>query len=180
MKRIRYSVAMSLDGYIAGPNGESDWIASDPEMDFAALSAQFDTLLVGRRTFLTMVQARRTTMPGMKTVVLSTTLRAEDYPGVTIIGEQAEEQVAALRDRSTKDLWLFGGGELFRRLLEAGLVDTVEVVVEPVLLGAGVPLLPTTVRRTKLRLTSHRVYRSGIVRMEYDVMKGGITSRSRR
>ena len=66
---------MSLDAYIAGPNGEFDWIASDPEMDFAALSAQFDTLLVGRRTFMTMVQARRTTMPGMKTVVLSTTLR---------------------------------------------------------------------------------------------------------
>lgn len=169
MKRIRYSVAMSLDGYIAGPKGEHDWIISDPEMDFAALIAQFDTLLVGRRTFMTMVQARRTTMPGMKTVVLSTTLRSEDYPGVTIIGEHAEERVATLRERSTKDLWLFGGGELFRRLLEAGLVDSVEVVVEPVLLGGGIPLLPPTASRTQLRLTSHRVHSSGIFRAEYAV-----------
>ena len=178
MKRIRYSVAMSLDAYIAGPKGEFDWIASDPEMDFTALSAQFDTLLVGRRTFMTMVHARRTTMPGMKTVVLSTTLRAEDYPGVTVIREHAEEQVAALRDRSIKDIWLFGGGELFRRLLEAGLVDSVEVVVEPVLLGAGVPLLPTTVCRTQLRLTSHRVYGSGVVRAEYAVLKDGVKFRA--
>ena len=51
MKRIRYGVAMSLDGYIAGPNGEADWIVSDPEVNFAEIWAQFDTLLMGRRTY---------------------------------------------------------------------------------------------------------------------------------
>ena len=55
MRRIRYQVAMSLDGYIAGPNGEFDWIVTDPEIDFAAIFKQFDTLLIGRGTFETMV-----------------------------------------------------------------------------------------------------------------------------
>lgn len=171
MKRVRYSVAMSLDGYISGPKGEADWIIMDPGMDFGALIAQFDTILVGRRTFETMVRAGRTTIPGMKTVVLSTTLRQPDYPEVTVIGKDAERAVSALRSESTKDVWLFGGGELFRRLLQSGLVDTVEVAIEPVLLGGGIPLLPAPADRTKLQLTSHRVYETGVVRVEYAVGK---------
>jgi dihydrofolate reductase len=51
MRLVRYGGAMSLDGYIAGPNGEYDWIVIDPEMDFAAMSAEFDTYLIGRKTF---------------------------------------------------------------------------------------------------------------------------------
>jgi dihydrofolate reductase len=162
---------MSLDGYIAGPKGETDWIIRDPGMDFGALYAQFDTILVGRRTFETMARAGRTTIPGMKTVVLSTTLRQEDHPEVTVIGKDAERAVSALRDDSSKDVWLFGGGELFRRLVQSGLVDTVEVTIEPVLLGGGTPLLPAPADRRKLLLTSHRVHETGIVRVEYAVGK---------
>ena len=169
MRRIRYSVAMSLDGYIAGPKGEADWIIMDPEIDFGAVFSQFDTILVGRRTFEPMARAGRATMPGMKTVVLSSTLRQEDHPEVTVVGENAEKTLAALRAGSGKDIWLFGGGELFRRLLEAGLVDAVEVAVIPVLLGGGTPLLPPPAKQAKLRLAGHRVYPSGIVALEYAV-----------
>ena len=169
MRRIRYSVAVSLDGYIAGPNGEIDWIIMDPDIDFAAIYAQFDTILVGRRTFEPMVRAGRATIPGMKTFVFSSTLRQQDHPDVSVIGENAEETVAALRAAPGKDIWLFGGGELFRRLLEAGLVDTVEVAVIPVLLGGGISLLPPTSKRTTLQLTGHRIYTTGIVMLEYAV-----------
>ena len=171
MRRIRYQVATSLDGYIAGPKGEADWIIMDPDIDFRALYAQFDAVLIGRRTFevLTGGKKKGGAMPGMKTFVFSRTLRQRDYPKVTIVAENAGETVTALRAESGKDIWLFGGGLLFRSLLDAGLVDTVEVAVMPVLLGGGVPLLPPPAKAGKLNLTGHKVYKTGIVLLEYAV-----------
>jgi len=160
---------MSLDGYIAGPKGEADWITMDPEVDFTAIFSQFDTILVGRRTFDVMVAAGRASAPGMKTIVFSRTLRQEDHPEVAIVMDGQREAVAALKARPGKDIWLFGGGSLFRSLAEAGLVDTVEVGIVPILLGAGVPLLPGLENRIKLSLTAHRVHRSGIVSLEYSI-----------
>ena len=171
MRRVRYAVAMSLDGYIAGPKGEADWIIMDPEIDFRALFEQFDTFLLGRRTFEAMGRGGQKGSRGVKTFVFSRTLRQQDYPRVTIIDEGAEETVAALRAESGKDVWLFGGGSLFRSLLDAGLVDTVEVAIMPVLLGGGIPLLPPPAKQTKLKLTGHKVYKTGIVSLEYTVQK---------
>lgn len=169
MRRIRYSVAMSLDGYIAGPKGEADWIIMDPDIDFRAVFEQFDTFLVGRRTFEMMAGAGQGETPGMKTLVFSRTLRQHDYPGVKVVAEKLEETVDALRAEPGKDIWLFGGGSLFRSLLEKELVDTVEVAIIPVLLGGGIPLLPPPARQTKLKLTGHRVYKTGIVLLEYTI-----------
>lgn len=169
MRRVRYAVVASLDGYIAGPKGEADWIIMNPEIDFRALFEQFDTFLIGRRTFEMMVRADRGETPGMKTFVFSRTLQQQDYPGVTIVAEKSEETVAALRAGPGKDIWLFGGGSLFRSLLESGLVDTVEVGIISVLLGGGIPLLAPPARQQKLHLTGHKVYQTGIVSLEYAI-----------
>jgi dihydrofolate reductase len=171
MRRVRYVVAMSLDGYIAGPNGEADWIIIDPDIDFGALFDQFDTFLMGRRTFEGMGGAGGSGQRGVQTMVFSRTLRQEDYPNVTIVSETAEQALAELRAKPGKDIWLFGGGELFRSLLEARQVDTVEVAVVPVVLGEGIPLLPpkASSERFKLKLTSSRTYKTGIVSLEYAV-----------
>jgi dihydrofolate reductase len=172
MRRVRYAVATSLDGYIAGPKGEADWIITDPDIDFRAIYDQYDTALIGRRTFEGMTGGKKKggAMPGMKTFIFSRTLRQRDYPKVTVVAEQVEETVAALRKETGKDIWLFGGGQLFRSLLDAGLVDTVEVAVVPVLLGGGLPLLPPPARQAKLKLTGHKVYeKTGIVSLEYAV-----------
>ena len=170
MRKVCYAVAMSLDGYIAGPNGEADWIIMDPDIDFDALFEQFDTFLLGRRTFEAMGKAGQVGSPGVKTLVFSRTLRQQDYPKVTIVAERAEETIAALRAEPGKDIWLFGGGLLFRSLLEARQVDKVGVAIMPVLLGGGIPLLPPQSRETKLKLTSHKVYeKTGTVALEYEV-----------
>jgi dihydrofolate reductase len=169
MRRVRYSVAVSLDGYIAGPKGEADWIIMDPEIDFQGMFEQFDTFLLGRRTFEMMPPESRAGTPGMKTFVFSRTLRQQDCPGVTVVAEKSEETVAALRAESGKDIWLFGGGSLFRSLLDSELVDTVEVAIVPVLLGGGIPLLPPPAKQKKLHLTGHKVYPTGIVSLEYTV-----------
>jgi dihydrofolate reductase len=171
MRRIRYVVAMSLDGYIAGPNGEADWIIMDPEIDFRALFEQFDTFLLGRRTFESIGGAAGGGRQGAQTIVFSRTLRQEDYPNLTIVSENPEQALADLRSKPGKDIWLFGGGVLFRSLLEARLVDAVEVAVIPVLLGEGVPLLPPkpSSERFKLKLASSRTFKTGIVSLEYAV-----------
>jgi dihydrofolate reductase len=85
------------------------------------------------------------------------------------VAEKSEDTVAALRAEPGKDIWLFGGGSLFRSLLNAGLVDTVEVAIIPVLLGGGIPLLAPPARQAKLNLTGHKVYQTGIASLEYAV-----------
>jgi dihydrofolate reductase len=171
MRRVCYAVAMSLDGYIAGPNGEADWIIMDPDIDFRALFDRFDTFLLGRRTFEGMGGAGIGAQSSTQTIVFSRTLRQEDHPNVTIVSEEPEQSLTDLRSKPGKDIWLFGGGSLFRSLLEAGQVDVVEVSVIPVLLGAGISLLPSTTssERFKLQLTSSRTFKTGIVSLEYSV-----------
>lgn len=105
----------------------------------------------------------------MKTIVFSRTLRQEDHPEVVIVSDDQRDILTALKASPGKDIWLFGGGSLFRSLAEDGLVDTVEVSIAPILLGAGVPLLPSSANRIKLSLTAHRAYRTGIVSLEYAI-----------
>ncbi len=169
MRHIRYSVAASLDGFIAGPNGEFDWIPMDPDIDFQAIFAELDTLLMGRKTYEAVKDGKM--IPGMKTYVFSRTLDAAEHPGVTVIGEGGEATVRGLKEAPGKGIWLFGGGLLFRSLAEAGLVDAVEVAVVPIVLGGGIPLIAPGAGKVKLELREQKVYeKTGIVMLSYAVL----------
>ena len=176
---IRFSVAMSIDGFIATLDGGYDWIPMDDGIDFAAYLAKIDTLLMGRGTFETAnaTEEGRAIFDGMAVYVVSTTLDPAAHPGVTIIGGPGREDVvtavADLKASPGKDIWLFGGSVLFRSLLEAGLVDRVEVAVVPRLLGTGIPLVRGLESIEALALHSSEAFDSGIVLLKYDVAGDG-------
>ena len=168
-RRIRYSVAMSLDGYIAGPKGEADRIVMDPTFDFSGMMSQFDTILIGRRTFETMARVKRAENPGMKTIVVSTTMNQKDYPGIAVIGSNAEKEIARLRNAPGKDICCWRGERSGGFLMPDRWIAS-RLAIVPVLLGAGIPLLRPPFRQAKLRLAGHQVYPTGIVTLQYEVV----------
>jgi dihydrofolate reductase len=170
MRRVLYRVAASLDGYIAGPRGEVDWIVRDPAVDFAKVYKQVDTVLLGRRTYELTRQPGAPPWPrGWQIYVFSRTLTPEEHPGVTVVRVGAGARVAALRAAPGRDIWLFGGGSLFRSLLGAKQVDFVEVLLVPVLLGGGIPLLERGAPLTALTLEGVERYPSGLLGLRYHV-----------
>ena len=169
MRRVRYAVGMSLDGFIANNLDETSWMIGDPGYDSRPFLASVDTALVGRRSYEVMLRHRMRSYPGLRTYVVSRTLPAEDYPEVTMVGDDVLAKVAELRAENGKDIWLCGGGELFRSLLDAHLVDTIELGVSPILLGQGRPFLPSADRSHRLRLTRKEAFPSGLLVLHYDV-----------
>ena len=172
-RRVVYQVASSLDGFIATEDGGYDWIPNDPNVDMAAFVARFDTLVMGRLTYEIML-AQEGGIPeggviGKPTVVFSRTLDPAAHPHVTVTAEDPAAVVARLKQAPGGDIWLFGGGALFRQLVDAHLVDIVEIAVIPMLLGSGIPLLPKGTH-VPLTLRSHRQFDAvGTVMLEYDV-----------
>ena len=100
-RRLRYQVAVSLDGFIAGPNGEHDWIVMDPAIDFAALFGEFDTAVMGRKTYEVLsAQGGQGQLPGIDVVVFSRTLRPATHPGVRIVNAGSATKLT-LADQQT-------------------------------------------------------------------------------
>jgi dihydrofolate reductase len=174
MRRVRYSVAASLDGFIAGPNGEFDWIPMDPTIDFGAFYSTIDTVLMGRGTYeiVQMAKEKGEAPPDAapRSYVFSRTLKPEDHPEVTVVADDAAGVVSRLKEEEGKDIWLMGGGILFRSLLDAGLVDTVEVGIVPILLGSGIPLLPPGETPARLEHAKSETFPSGIMLVKYRVV----------
>ena len=157
-------------GTSQAPSDEYDWIGVDPDIDFEELFRQFDTFLLGRRTFEVTGDPGASAQSGTRTFVFSRTLSQDDYEDVTIVGDDWREVVRSLREEPGKDIWLFGGGALFRSLCEEGLVDTVEVSIVPILLGGGIPLVPELSEQIGLTLTEQRVFeKTGTVSLVYEV-----------
>ena len=176
MRQLRYCVAASIDGYIAGPKGEYDWIPMDPDFDFAALYARYSGIVMGRKAYELSAGSGGGgggLGPNLPTYVYSRTLPEGERDGMTF----AQDAVSHLRELKAsgpeKPLWLWGGGELFRELAVAGLVDGLDLGVMPILLGGGIPMLPPPAARLPLRLRDHQVFpKSGSLFLEYDVVRG--------
>jgi dihydrofolate reductase len=171
MRRLRYSVAATLDGFIADPDGGYDWIIMDDAIDFAAIFEEFDAFVMGRKTWDVSATTEFGDMFGGKEVIVFSRMLKSARAGVTIVDADPAETVRALKQKPGKDIWLFGGGSMFRTLADAGLVDTVEVAVMPVLLSQGVQLLAPGARITGMKLDKcETLPKSGIVMLSYTIL----------
>jgi dihydrofolate reductase len=171
MRKLRYNVAMSLDGFIADPGGGYDWIIMDESIDFAALFREFDTFVMGRKTFDVSAQTEFMSMfEGKEVIVFSKAVKTSPDSRVRFVDTDPAETVRELKNKPGKDIWLFGGGSMFRTLVDAGLVDTIEVAIMPVLLGEGIAVLPPGGRVAGLKLERcDTLPKSGIVMLKYTI-----------
>ncbi|KAF2745778.1 dihydrofolate reductase [Sporormia fimetaria CBS 119925] len=177
MRHLRYNIAATLDGFIASPSHNTDWILEDPTIGFHALYNEFSTFILGRKTYETFLtfgdQNPLTKYHASSIIVVSTT---HSYPGVTTIKGDVAEYVRKLKERSgegDKDVWVMGGGKLVGELVEEGLVDEIEVAVMAVLIGEGVKMVEFRgegERSLGLRLEGVERKESGILLTRYRVL----------
>lgn len=177
MRKIILGLAITLDGYIEGPNGEYDWCFTDQDYGLNAFFEGIDAVFMGRKSYETM-QAQTshsdietaTESPSWIEYVFSKTLKSLKEGAVLVSGDAIAE-ARRIKNQPGKDIWLFGGAVLYNALMKEGLVDELWLSVHPVLLGKGKPLFHEQEHRTKLRLLASKTYESGLVSIRYQVEK---------
>jgi dihydrofolate reductase len=190
MRRLTYLIAMTVDGYIARTDGSLDffpmtgdhlpYIASEyPETIAGHLRAplgaeggnkHFDAVVMGRRTYEIGSSAGFTSpYPHLRQYVVSTTMRASPDPAVQLVAENAVDFVRALKNENGLGIWLCGGARLAGALYEE--IDELIVKINPVMLGAGVPLFRGVDAATTLTLTDHRRFHGGVAIHRYRVVR---------
>ncbi|HWI90844.1 MAG TPA: dihydrofolate reductase family protein [Flavisolibacter sp.] len=170
MRKIILQVAVSIDGFIEGPNGEIDWCFTDQDYGMKDFFKQIDTLFMGRKTYelmLTMGEDATSGFPKLKQYVFSTTLN-EVQEGI-IVGDDLESEVEKIRNEQGKDIWLFGGGNLTTSFMNLKLVDEVWLAVHPVILGGGKPLFDNLNERVGLKHLDTKTYSTGLVFLKYAI-----------
>ena len=171
MRKARFGVACSLDGYIARKDDGIDWIRSDAEAAaaMAELWKSIDAIVVGRKTYEFALRIGKSwpAFPGVKNYLCSRTLRDIPDKHVQIISEDAATFVRRLKNEKGKDIFVMGGGELAKSLFEAGLIDELRMTIHPILLGSGIPLFLPMNQQIGWELTESKAFKNGCVWVTY-------------
>lgn len=181
MRKVILDLAVTLDGFIEGPNGEVDWCVMDEEMAFDQFLSGIDTILYGRKSFdlwgeympssaASEFEKQIWAMVHRKKKVVFSTKRPVTVGPVQYIIQNVEAEIKKLKQESGKDMWLYGGAQLISTFMSLGLVDEYRLSVHPVLLGTGKPLFEGLQKRVNLTLTDVRSYRSGVVQLRYQAI----------
>lgn len=166
MRKVILGLAVSLDGFIEGPNGEYDWCFTDQDYGLTEFSTRIDALVMGRKTY-EMMKGYEGASPWShaKTYVFSRTLKPES--GFELLNGDLVETTKQLKQHSGKDIWLFGGADLATQFINHNLIDEYWLSIHPILLGAGKPLFHGIADRKKLKLIESKVYETGLVSVKY-------------
>jgi dihydrofolate reductase len=174
MRKVTYGGAISLDGYLAGPNEAIDWLRYSEETS-ALIKESFkgvDTMLMGRKTYdFAQRMGGGPLHPGIRAYVFSRTLeRIAERPDYELIREDVADFVRRIKREEGGGILVMGGGEIGSALIEAGLVDEIGFSIHPVLVGGGVPAFLPFSHRVELELVEGRAIAKGCVLVRYRVV----------
>lgn len=190
MKKIILTLAVTLDGFIAGPDGELDWLVKDEDIDFADILndilADIDTIFYGRISYdlwgnyqpddaSPKLKKAYDLLQSKKKYVFSRT-KKNDNTGATFINGNIKENVSEIIQQPGKNIWLYGGGKLISTFINAGLIDVFRLAVHPVIIGSGIPLFNDIKERTRLKLIEAKGYSSGVTLLKYETDRNKTTS----
>ena len=181
MRKIILGLGISIDGYIARPDGTFDFLfmPGDFMHEFAAFHASIDTGIMGRKTYdVSRAEGGGSFGSKIKSYVLSRTLPPGERDGVTFTRQSPQELVKEIRRRKGKDIWLMGGGEVARDFLQADLVDEIHIGIVPVLLGEGLPLFPAGFRQRNFKLIENKTFSKGLVSLKYQRVRSKAKKKS--
>ncbi len=178
MKKVILDLAVTLDGFIEGPNGETDWCIMDDDMDFEGFLASVDTIFYGRVSYdawgkfqpaptaSTAEQQLWQAIHAKKKFLFSTTVLQDNQ--ATILSSDIAAHVAEIKKQSGKDIWLYGGASLIKTFIQLDLIDVYRISVHLTALGSGKPLFETLQHRLNLKLMNTNTFRSGVVQLIYE------------
>jgi dihydrofolate reductase len=166
MRKVILNLAVSLDGFIEGPNGEYDWCFIDQDYGMSAFMKRIDTIFLGRKSYEQLISSDKNPFPDKKKFIFSSTL-INAGKNFQIISGDLKKEVEAIKNRNGKDVWLFGGAALTESMINEELVDELQLAVHPILLGCGKQLFGNLRERIQLELMDVKTYSSGLVQLMY-------------
>lgn len=172
MRKIILQLAVSLDSFIEGPNGEFDWCFTDQDYGMGEFLDGVDSIFIGRKSYellQAMGEHGKASFPPMQYYVFSNTLNNIEKGNILVSGDIAGN-INNIKNTPGKNIWLFGGASLTAALIQHKLVDEIALAVHPILLGSGKPLFSGINHRLKLALTASKTYDTGLVFLTYKVM----------
>jgi len=170
MRKVVYGVGISLDGYIARPDGAVDFLFMPKDYSMGAFFKRIDVAVMGRKTYEVGMKLAggKISSPGMACYVFSQVLGDDAPGGVTVVREAPKSFLAKLRKKAGKDIWLMGGGLLTRAFLQDDLVDEIYLGIVPTLIGQGIPAFPASFPQREFALVENKSFSKGLASLRYE------------
>jgi len=168
MRKVILNLAVSLDGFIEGPNGEFDWCFTDQDYGMKAFFSRIDTIFMGRKSYELVKTMGDDLYKDKKIFVFSGTLK-EVAPNEELIAKDLGKKIKQIKHSAGKDIWLFGGASLISSFINLQLIDEFMLAVHPIILGGGKPLFTNIKDRILLNLQDAKTYSSGLVQLFYTI-----------
>lgn len=166
MRNVILGVAVSLDGFIEGPNGEYDWCLTDQDYGMSDFMKRIDAIFYGRKSYEMMLGmdtgGQENPFAKIKSYVFSNSV-TQPYPGTELVSGNIIEKVRTIKNLPGKDIWLWGGASLTTSFMNAGLIDEMNLAIHPIVLGAGKSLFQNIDERKHFTLNSSQAYSTGLV-----------------